>query len=288
MNIGNPLREINWVEKSNTLEVLLEHEGSFHAVSLDSGLEAEVMKIAAPTADYVLKVWNKASKPNVHAQYQILSALFTHGSSVSEPVGWGTNRNGDSTLLTSYDGMPVQTVDPGKLAKLVQILADIHKLPLEDFIGDRLPRYEFIDYFFPRIEEHPDIRILLEELLQRADMKPSCLIHGDYHLGNILETKDKLTVIDWTNAQWGDPRYDVAWSIIIMWIFASEEQADMYRAACCAEYRYEEHDLELFEAIACLRGIMLFKANDEPIGHHIIARFRSILSKNEYLNDQLL
>ena len=83
------LREIIWLEKSQTLELLLEHEPAMQVIPLDSGLEAEVVKIVTPSADYVLKVWNKASKPDVLIQYQILNALYSHGRDVSEPLGWG-------------------------------------------------------------------------------------------------------------------------------------------------------------------------------------------------------
>lgn len=277
------LREINWVEKSETLESLLEHETTIQVVPLDSGLEAEVVKITTSTADYVLKVWNKESKPNVQMQYHILNALCTHGSAVSKPLGWGTDRNGNPVLLTSYDGTPVQNVNQPKLMKLAKMLMDIHKLPLDSQRGSGLKRYDFISCFYPRIDEFPDIKQPLMELVQRANMKQDCVIHGDYHLGNILEMEDELTVIDWTNVQMGDARYDMAWSIILMRIYVSEKRASSYRAAFCAENRYEKDELELFEAIACLRWVLLSRVDHPPIRKDTIARVRSILKSNTYL-----
>ncbi|MGG3305998.1 aminoglycoside phosphotransferase family protein [Paenibacillus lautus] len=277
------MREINWVEKSETLESLLEHETTIQVVPLDSGLEAEVVKITTSTADYVLKVWNKESKPNVQMQYHILNALCMHGSAVSKPLGWGTDRNGDPVLLTSYDGTPVQNVNQPKLMKLAKMLMDIHKLPLDSQRGSGLKRYDFISYFYPRIDEFPDIKQPLMELVQRANMKQDCVIHGDYHLGNILEMEDELTVIDWTNVQMGDPRYDIAWSILLMWIYVSEKRASSYRAAFYAENRYEKDELELFEAIACLRWVLLSRVDHPPIRKDTIARVRSILKSNTYL-----
>ncbi|WP_430178249.1 aminoglycoside phosphotransferase family protein [Paenibacillus lautus] len=281
------LREINWLEKNETLESLLKHETSFHAVPLDSGMEAEVMMITTLTADYVLKVWNKDSKPNVQMQYHILNALCTHGSAVSKPLGWGTDRNGNPVLLTSYDGTPVQNVNQPKLMKLAKMLMDIHKLPLDSQRGSGLKRYDFISYFYPRIDEFPDIKQPLMELVQRANMKQDCVIHGDYHLGNILEMEDELTVIDWTNVQMGDPRYDIAWSIFLMWIYVSEKGASFYRAVFCTENRYEADELELFEAIACLRWVLLSKVARLPIRKDTISRVRSILLRSNYLKLKL-
>lgn len=282
------MREINWVEKSDRMESLLEDEATISVTPLDSGLEAEVMKISSPESDYVLKVWNKESQPNVQFQYQILNALYTHGSAVSKPAGWGYEGNGHQVLLTSYDGTPIHKVDQPKLKKLAKILNDVHRFPLDRLSDAALPSYDFIDYFYPQVDQHPDIQDLLVELVQRADFNPACMIHGDYHLGNILESEGELTVIDWTNVQIGDPRYDIAWSIILIWMYASEKRASFYRAAYCAESRYGEDELELFEAIACLRGILLLRANSQPIRHDIISRLRSILATNQYLHDKLL
>lgn len=277
------LREINWVEKTETLESLLEHETTIQVVPLDSGLEAEVVKITTSTADYVLKIWNKESKPNVQMQYQILKALYSHGRAVSVPLGCGTDRNGNPAMLTSYDGTPVQKVDQPKLMKLAKMLMDIHKLPMDSLNSSGLPSYDFVSYFYPRIDEFPDIQHPLMELVQRANLKQACVIHGDYHLGNILENENELTVIDWTNVQMGDPQYDMAWSIILMWIYVSEKRASFYRAAFCAEHRYEADELELFEAIACLRWVLLSRVDHPPIRKDTIARVRSILKSNAYL-----
>ncbi|RAR41114.1 aminoglycoside phosphotransferase family protein [Paenibacillus sp. MDMC362] len=278
------LREIIWLEKSETLELLLEHEPAIQVIPLESGLEAEVAKIVTSSADYVLKVWNKASKPDVQMQYRILNALYSHGRAVSKPVGWGTDRNSNPVMLTSYDGTPVQIVNQSKLVKLAKTLMDIHKLPLDNLNGFGLPRYDFVSYFYPRMDEFPDLQHPLMELVERAHMKQECIIHGDYHLGNVLEHENELTVIDWTNVQIGDPRYDIAWSIVLMSIYVSEKQASFYRAAFCTENRCEADELELFEAIACLRWVLLSRVDHPPIRKDTIARVRSILKSNTYLN----
>lgn len=282
------LREINWVEKNEALVSLLEHETTFQVTSLDSGLEAEVLKIATSTADYVLKVWNKESKPDVPMQYQTLKALHSRGRAVTKPLGWGTDPNGSPVMLTSYDGRPVPSVNPSKIDRLAKMLIDIHNLPLDSISGLGLPKHDFISYFYPRIAEFPDIQQPLTELVQRANMKHECVIHGDYHLGNILENERELTVIDWTNVHIGDPRYDIAWSTVLFWIYVSEEQAFFYRNVFCADNRCEAEELELFEAIACLRWILLSRVDHPPIRKDTIARVRSILNSNKYLGSKLL
>jgi len=287
-NIGIHFREINWVKKSDIIESLSEHDTSLNVVPLDSGLEAEVMKICSPESDFVLKIWNKESKPDVEIQYEILDVLYNQGVAVSKPLGWGLDENNDQVLLTSYDGTPINKLDKPKLYKLMKILSGIHKFPLEILGGSTIPKHDFISYFYPRLDEHPDIRNLLVQLHQSANMKQDCLIHGDYNLGNILESDGKFTVIDWTNVQLGDPRYDIAWSIVLIWIYVSEKYCSIYRTAFLTENNYVADELELFEAIASLRWILLNRIANLPKRNNTISRIKTILNKNKYLNEKLL
>ncbi|WP_338080758.1 phosphotransferase family protein [Cohnella luojiensis] len=114
------------------------------------------------------------------------------------------------------------------------------------------------------------------------------VIHGDYNLGNILESDGKYTIIDWTNVQLGDPRYDIAWSIILIWIYVSEKYSSTYRSEFITMNNYTANELEKFEAIACLRWILLNRIANLPKRHNTISTVRTILMKNKYLNEGLL
>ncbi|MGG4345130.1 phosphotransferase [Paenibacillus lautus] len=195
----NTISDINWRDKSLVVDSLLEFSNSLTVVPLESGLEAEVTKICFDESSFVLKVWNKSSKPNVECQYMLLKALFNQGLSVSQPLGWGLDKDANQVLLTSYDGSPVMKVNQSKLINIAKILSDIHKIPLAKLSGSNIMKYEFINYFYPSIEEHKDIHMLLNHLVDLSDMKQDTLIHGDFNLGNILECEGKYTIIDWTN-----------------------------------------------------------------------------------------
>lgn len=286
--MNNPIREVNWRDKSKVIDSL-SNSSSLTVVPLDSGLEAEVAKICLDKASFVLKVWNRTSKPNVEGQYKLLKALYSQGISVSEPLGWGMDENENPVLLTSFDGSPVKKVNQSILISLANILSDIHKFPVEGLDGSILHQYDFIDYFYPKIEEHIDIQELLNQLVDRSKIKQDKLIHGDFNLGNILESKGKYTVIDWTNGQLGDPRYDIGWSIVLIRIYVGQRYGDMYHSAfLLVENQYTIEELELFEAIACLRWILLNRIADLPNGKETFTRVRSILKKNIHLNEKLL
>ncbi|MEF2247185.1 aminoglycoside phosphotransferase family protein [Paenibacillus sp. IITD108] len=276
---------ISWQEKSNDFPASLNTEVSMSPLA--AGLEADVFQLDTKDAQYVLKVWNRISKPDLSIQYKFLDSLFNLGAAVSRPYGWGIDKNNNGVLLTSYDGMPIRKVSSSKLNNFAKMLVDIHKLELEKTDFSTIPKCDFITYFYPRIDEHLDIKEVLVPLVEMSNMKNSSPIHGDYNLGNIVEYNNKFTIIDWTNIQLGDPRYDIAWSIILMWIYVSERNSNLYRSAFISAGNYSAEELEVFEAIACLRWILLNRLFSLPKRTNTKATIKSIIGKNKFLQDGL-
>ncbi|WP_458123699.1 aminoglycoside phosphotransferase family protein [Paenibacillus sp. Z3-2] len=153
-----------------------------------------------------------------------------------------------------------------------------------------ISRTDFVKYFFPQIELHKDIHEHLANLIQHVQIRQDHLIHGDYNLGNILEMDGHYTIIDWTNGQYGDPRYDMAWSIFLITIYNGESYGEMYRAqfARSVSYTYTLEEEQVFEAIACLRWILLKRVGDVPMGPKVMERVHSMTVYNPYLNEYLL
>ncbi|OZQ88579.1 aminoglycoside phosphotransferase [Paenibacillus sp. VTT E-133291] len=267
------------------MDDLLIQEANLTIHLMDEGFEAEVLKIRSDEGSYVLKTWSKSSKPDVQFQYRLLEVLSERGIAVSKPVGWGINPNGDKVLLTSFDGTPIHKVNNKVMKELASILARIHQIDIAELEHIQLPKYDFIDYFFPEANEHADLNLALISLVEQTPMKQNRIIHGDFHLGNIVEEQQRFTVIDWTNGQLGDPRYDFAWSLILLKIHISERYADMFRSAYLLENFMEQDELEVFEAWACLRWILLNRRGSTPKGPKVTKRVRSILGSNGFLKD---
>jgi aminoglycoside phosphotransferase (APT) family kinase protein len=267
------------------MEDLLIQEANLTIHLMDEGFEAEVLKISSDEESYVLKTWSKSSKPDVQFQYRLLDVLSERGGAVSKPVGWGINPNGDKVLLTSFDGTPIHKVNNKTLKELASILARIHQIDIAELEHIQLPKYDFVDYFFPEVIEHADLKQALISLVEQTPMKQDRIIHGDFHLGNIVEDKGRFTVIDWTNGQLGDPRYDFAWSLILLKIHISERYADMFRSAYLLENFMEQEELEVFEAWACLRWILLNRRGSTPKGPNVTKRVKSLIGSNRFLKD---
>ncbi|MFZ3579099.1 phosphotransferase [Virgibacillus sp. DJP39] len=138
----NLLRAIDWKKNTAKLKDLLE-QTELNVEYLNQGNEAEVVKVSILRESFVLKSWNLESRPNVEFQYLLLNALAQFGVPVSNAVGWGTNHEGYSVLLTTYDGPPVLTVSEAAVTKFAAILVDIHCTPYNK-LAVTLPSYEFI------------------------------------------------------------------------------------------------------------------------------------------------
>lgn len=283
------ISEIQWLEESEFTEALLTPSVVYTITPLNSGLEAQVVKISMADNHAVLKVWNRDSRPDVALQYSLLRILSAQGVAVSQPLGYGRDRNGHSVLLTPYDGQPINKLNKSILLTLVHKMTEIHRFPIPELKGLSLPKHDFVRYFFPIIEKHEDIKLLLEQLVPKMSMRQNCIIHGDYNLGNILYMNGKYSIIDWTNVQLGDSRYDAAWSILLMRIYAGERNGSTYQSLFVNEGAFTSDDSQLFEALACLRWILLSRIAPELAkGRDTLSRARSILKNNPYLREDLL
>ena len=69
--MGTPIGSVDWVEKNEIMDVLLNQEDALTTHPMGQGFEAEVMKICSDKDSFVLKVWNKSSKPDVSFQYRL-------------------------------------------------------------------------------------------------------------------------------------------------------------------------------------------------------------------------
>src|SRR5690348_11290041 len=93
------------------MDKILVHIDALTLHPMDSGLEAEVIKMSLDQESFVLKVWNKTSKPDIQCQYHLLKALYEQGLSVSRPIAWGVNQDYNQVLLMTHDGMPISGVN---------------------------------------------------------------------------------------------------------------------------------------------------------------------------------
>lgn len=147
------LSQMNWIELDERIQQVIEQE--YQIISLPPGLEASVMRIETEDQRYVLKVWDKDSKPDIARQYRLLSKLYQSGIRVSKPYGWGLDEQDNQVLLTSCDGKPVTQLTQTKLTHLAERLMEVHRYPVNEVgageDGEYISRYNFVEYFFLKL-----------------------------------------------------------------------------------------------------------------------------------------
>lgn len=288
MIMNHSFDEIVWEEQSAEGEELLQKADGAVITAMKGGLEAEVQRVTLGSTELVLKSWNRDSRPDIPLQYKVLEQLYRQGCAVSRPYAWGVDAAGHQVLLMSYDGKPVRKVNAAGLTAIARNLLNIHKLDLNTLNGVHVPSYEFTDYFFPEWGKQPEIRALAQKLAAQAELTSQHLIHGDYHLGNVLEADGNYTIIDWTNVQLGDPRYDIAWSILLLRVYAGERYAGTYQKAFLNADSCTPAELELFGALAALRWLQLHRTSGVPLKPGTLGVMRKLMQQNAHLPDTWL
>jgi Ser/Thr protein kinase RdoA (MazF antagonist) len=207
---------------------------------------------------------------------------------VSRPIGWGIDPGGDQVLLTTFDGTPVDKVNDETITEVAGLLSKLHEVDISEMgeAAGLLPKYDFLDYFFPGASEYPDLYNAAVSLIQMTRMKQDKIIHGDFHSNNIVENNGQYAIIDWTNGQWGDPRYDFAWTYVLQKIYGSQPHAELFRSAYLSGKAIPKEELDAFEALACLRWMLLSRRNGVPKRRGTAERVRKLIHNNPFLKER--
>lgn len=110
---------------------------------------------------------------------------------------------------------------------------------------DRIPLPEFLP-IFEWLETHQFA----------VDDERMAVLHWDFHPGNVILLPDEsLSVIDWTGMQVSDPRFDLAWTLMLITAYEGYHWRKPFLEG------YERHasekirDLDYFDVAACLRRL---------------------------------
>ena len=180
-------------------------------------------------------------------EFNTLALLQQHH--IPAPVPLLLDKSGDLLgspgIVTSFVAGQ-QIIRPANQAawvsELAQTLAKIHAIPLA--AADRrflLDGNEEVVWFLrnekakEKMCAHPDGRSIwqaVHDLLPTIQPVPPALVHIDYWLGNILWQDGRITaVLDWEEASFGDPGYDVAYLRLELAMLGGETLADAFLAA---------------------------------------------------------
>ena len=103
-------------------------------------------------------------------------------------------------------------------------IKEFHKQSKPEFLPDEKEKFfkkvqGFLDYYHEHKSEFsflPDKEEIIYEFLKKIENRPFVLLHNDFHLGNMIIDGDKINLIDFNRASFGDSikEFDgIAWSV---------------------------------------------------------------------------
>lgn len=163
-------------------------------------------------------------------EYELIEKMFNLDIPMPSPVDFGFCNGGKSvyTLLSWVEGEEVESIlssltenEQYKLGtESGEILCKIHSLPAPQGIDNWSTRYfsvinERLDAFRREGVPFQGDKVILNYIDTNKyllENRPQCYHHGDYHMGNMIRSKEgKLFVIDWHTVDfnnYGDPWYE--------------------------------------------------------------------------------
>lgn len=184
-------------------------------------------------------------------EFKTLQMLQKHAVPVPVPLYWDEHGS-----LLGAPGI-VTTFIPGKqlfsspdvmncARELAQVLAKIHSISIGPAEKTWLVEANHTVLWFRNkgimpdyMTNHPDGPLVwnaLEQLLPHWQPVPPTFVHTDYWIGQVLWDQTRImAVLDWEEAGYGDPAYDVAYCRMDLWLgpmgrTAADELLKVYAA----------------------------------------------------------
>ncbi len=155
--------------------------------------------------------------------------------------------------------------------QFVTLLAQLHTLDWQLFVpaAERTTHsdpYTFVDQWLAMAHEFVDqfptlaaFDPVLEWLQAQRDRVPCTQpapIHYDFHPANaILRPNGEIIVIDWTQFQISDPRFDLAWTMLLMFGYEGPEVREFILNAYQELRGSQVEQLDFFEVASALKRL---------------------------------
>jgi len=159
----------------------------------------------------------------------------------------------------------------GLITQFCELFVQLHNLDWRAFVSaqDHL-RYQepyiFIDAFLNQLQaaaepftELNGFLPVIDWLLTKRDQVPCpqpAPVHWDFHPGNVILKPDgSAVVIDWTQIQVSDPRFDLSWTLLLAGAYAGQSVREMILAEYQRIAGTTVVQLPYFEVASCVKRL---------------------------------
>ncbi len=213
-----------------------------HFAAISDGWETEVYAFDLDAQKLILRAYpgdsENAGRKAAH-EFDSLKKLHAMGYPVPEVFYQETDPawiGKPFIIMARIEGIPMGRAFEGNaedapITPFCQLFVDLHTLDEVPFLPPEAATLDLTDpYLFLRLKLDEG-RLVILDTFKRYDFAPVldwlesqikenpcerlAVIHGDFHPYNILVTADGTPyVIDWGNLAVGDPRFDLAWTLV--------------------------------------------------------------------------
>ena len=221
---------------------------------------------------YVIRVFSDDAASTSEKEFRVMMKLRDQGYPVpavfhNEIRG---NMLGKPFIIMEYlpgntmDFRFHQVSDPEReklFMQMIELFVDLHKVGVSEvFPENKLSdTQDHLTSFLNMIDEIIIKKKLdwvnpvvdwLQERQNDVENIELCIMHGDFHGGNILYRADgSPVVIDWSGAHVGDYRFDLAWTLILFSTFGGSFFRELLLNLYSEVSREEINDIEYFEVL---------------------------------------
>ncbi len=161
------------------------------------------------------------------------------------------------------------------LSRFSELFVQLHALDWRAFAapGEQTAAensYHFVDQFltmlrraaqdYPALDGFAPLFQWLETRRASVPCSRPAPVHWDFHPNNVILSLDgRAVVIDWTQIQVSDPRFDLGWTLLLAGTYAGEPVRDRILAEYQRMAGAPVEQLDFFEVAACVKrlGTML-------------------------------
>lgn len=227
---------------------------------INTGIDNQVYLIRCDKEKYIVRVCNQqryCEDPNNFVYQANLLKRLSDTAFFSVPNILSVFRYKD-TLAMIYPFIQGKCFIP---KTEVEISSLVHVLDFNKKFNNfpQLDRLQTINLYYQNVNDlcnnlsdiwESDIKNIKAELLGCLDTitrQNRNLVHGDFHLGNIIwKGNDIVAVLDWDNWAIGDIESDVAHCYIDLLLLSNEKIASLFLERCINELKLEYPNLRFF------------------------------------------
>lgn len=233
------------MNEAKLIDYLLQHrftqQRDIEVVPLSGGVSSEISLVRAGDQEFVVKQaleklkvkddWHCDTVRNI-TEYNAIKFVSRFMADAVPKVLHGDAEN--RLILLEYLGagytpwksqLLAGQIDESTAVKVARLLASLHNATWED--DEAREMFDTTDSFYSlRLEpylittgrRHPDVSELFEEEVERLQKTRCSLVHGDYSAKNILVSINRLVILDWEVAWYGDPAFDLAFLLNLLYL----------------------------------------------------------------------